>query len=179
MTDVGYRAQGISEVDMQTHPHFHLALPHIRPWRLGRGAAIGTAAALALAAAFAAVGYDNDATLRRAVAATTASAAALSTPLSVEVRQVDTGVVATIRGLDTEATNSISIYGDDGVVRSGALVDHGVTRFENMPTGEYHIEISSEGPVEFVNDALISAAVLVRSEQFSLAAPGLISVEPR
>jgi hypothetical protein len=161
---------------MQPH-HVHLPLHGLRPRRLGRDTAI--AAAVALGALFIAVGAQAiHATSQRAQpAVTTKNAATASTPLNVDIRHGVGSVVATVRGLEPDATISIRIVDDHGVMVTGAVLDHDGVRFDNLPSGDYRIEVSSEGPVVQVNDALISSAVAVRSELFPLTAPSAILVQ--
>jgi hypothetical protein len=97
----------------------------------------------------------------------------------VEVRVGPVGVLATVGGLDSSAVCTVSVVNERGDALIPSTTSGTGVRFDDLPIGTYRIIASSEGPMVHDGDAVISSAVVVRSEPFALLAPGPVVVESR
>jgi len=160
---------------MHTHQpsHLHVPHPHVDLRHLGRDAII--AAELGLSATV--VAASGRTTVRQPeVAVVHEAPTTVNIPLAVEVHVGTLGVLAIVRGLDPSATTTVSLVNDDGTSLTPVITESGL-RFENVPAGDYHVVVSSEGPILHVGDAAVSSEVVVRSASFELLTTGVVVVE--
>ena len=166
---------------MQSHalPHVHLPHPHIDLSRLARDAVIASLLGFTATAVTA-----SERTLRPNVAGSETAvsqeaASDVNVALGVEVRVGSLGALAIVRGLDPSAANAVSLVNEQGESVVPRLATEFGFRFANVPAGSYRVVASSEGPITNVNGAVISSAIVVRSEPFALYASGLVVIESR
>jgi hypothetical protein len=160
-------------------------VPHVHLRSVGHDALV--AAELALAAVVL-TGSIEGGSFSRAVDATSASLTA-NTPTaarvadmassdlvpSVSLSVVGTGTVAHVY-VPSSGSNRIELTDSANVTESTLVIGQPTTRIPSLAAGEYHIVVTTEGPVEVVGEAAISSAMSVRSPVIVIGAGDVLTI---